>query len=75
MVGIYILIAVIGILAIVEIILNFAEITAFFGLSFELFSEGHYVEGVFGVIIAIAMIIALFMPVVKEMKKEKSKKK
>ena len=75
MVGIYILIAVIGILAVVEIILNFAEITAFFGLSFELFSEGHYVEGVFGVIIATAMIIALLTPAVKEMKKEKSKKK
>ena len=75
MVGIYILIAVIGILAVVEIILNFAEITAFFGLSFELFSEGHYVEGIFGAIIAAAMVIALFTPVVKEIKKEKSKKK
>ncbi len=75
MIGIYILLAVVGILAVIEIILNFAEIAAFFGFSFELFSEGHYIEGIFGVIIATAMIIALLMPAVKEMRKNKSQKK
>ena len=75
MIGIYIVIAVVGILAVIEIILNFAEIAAFFGFSFELFSEGHYIEGIFGVIIATAMIIALLMPAVKEIRKNKSQKK
>ena len=75
MIGIYIVIALAAILAIAEIILNFAEIAAFFGFSFELFSEGHYIEGIFGVIIATAMIIALLMPAVKEMRKNKSQKK
>ena len=75
MIGIYILLAVVGILAVIEIILNFAEIVAFFRFALELFREGHYAEAIFGAVIAVAMIIALLMPAVKEMRKNKSQKK
>ena len=75
MIGIYIVIALAAILALAEIILNFAEITAFFRFALELFREGHYAEGIFGAILAVAMIIALLMPAVKEMRKNKSQKK
>ena len=75
MIGIYILLAVVGILAVIEIILNFAEIAAFFRFSYELLQEGHYAEAIFGAVIAVAMIIALLMPAVKEMRKNKSQKK
>ena len=75
MIGIYIVIALAAILALAEIILNFAEIVAFFRFALELFREGHYAEAIFGAVIAVAMIIALLMPAVKEMRKNKSQKK
>ena len=74
MIMIYILLVLIGILSIAGIILNFAEIAAFFRFALELFREGYYAESVFGVIIAIAMIIALLTPAIKEMRKDKSRK-
>ena len=75
MIGIYIVIALAAILALAEIILNFAEIAAFFRFSYELLQEGHYAEAIFGAVIAVVMIIALLMPAVKEMRKNKSQKK